>query len=141
MSNTRRTFIKKAGTISTGICCGLSSTILLNSCSSVKYISAKKESNKLKVPKLSLGEHQFAVIQYDGLPAPVYLNVTTQQAFLMLCTHKNCELQPTGSFMTCPCHGSEFSNKGKVLNPPADTNLNEYHTTSDNEFIYIHLKS
>ena len=42
-----------------------------------------------------------------------------------------------GGIYTCPCHGSEFSVKGKVLEGPADKDLKIFKTETDNENIYI----
>jgi cytochrome b6-f complex iron-sulfur subunit len=58
---------------------------------------------------------------------------------LLKCTHQGCELNVGGGIYTCPCHGSEFTIKGEVLEGPADQNLKTYTTTSDNENIYIQL--
>ncbi|MFI5171728.1 MAG: ubiquinol-cytochrome c reductase iron-sulfur subunit [Chitinophagales bacterium] len=73
-------------------------------------------------------------------PICIYkLNETEYSALLMECTHKGCELQPQGNYLVCPCHGSEFTNKGYVQNPPAEQNLKSFKTTTDNEYLYIQL--
>ena len=99
----------------------------------------KPARQTIEVSKLPKG----ASIEISKLPAPVYLSRTaenTYTALSMLCTHKACELNPTGNFLTCPCHGSEFSNIGKVLKPPAGRALTKYRVTTDDSIIYIHLK-
>ena len=65
----------------------------------------------------------------------------TYSALLMECTHKNCELQPQGAYLVCPCHGSEFSNTGVVQNPPAEENLRTFQITQDHEHLYIQLRA
>jgi cytochrome b6-f complex iron-sulfur subunit len=67
------------------------------------------------------------------------INEDDYSALLLQCTHKGCELQPQGNFLICPCHGSEFTNKGVVQNPPAEQNLKTFKTSTDNENIYIYL--
>jgi Rieske Fe-S protein len=57
----------------------------------------------------------------------------------MECTHKGCELQPHGSYLSCPCHGSEFNNKGAVQNPPAEHSLKTFNVITDNENIYVSI--
>ena len=49
------------------------------------------------------------------------------------CTHKKCDVEYTGSKFECPCHGSEYSKSGKVLNGPAKKNLKKYSTSFDAE--------
>jgi cytochrome b6-f complex iron-sulfur subunit len=75
-----------------------------------------------------------------NFPICVYkLDENNYTALLMECTHRSCELQPQGTYLICPCHGSEFNNKGVVQNPPAEQNLRTFKITTDNEHIYIQL--
>jgi Rieske Fe-S protein len=41
-----------------------------------------------------------------------------------ICTHRKCKLntEPNGSFL-CPCHGSTFDSKGRVIKGPARRDL------------------
>jgi nitrite reductase/ring-hydroxylating ferredoxin subunit len=40
-----------------------------------------------------------------------------------LCTHQACDLEPAAPNLQCPCHGSRFTQQGKVLNGPATRSL------------------
>ena len=74
---------------------------------------------------------------------PICLYKTSKDIYtasLLKCTHRGCELNVGGGIYTCPCHGSEFSTLGEVLEGPADRNLKTYKTVSDNENIYIYLQ-
>ena len=85
---------------------------------------------------------KYVIIKHNKLQFPICLFRTTDgeySALLMRCTHRGCELKPEGAYLVCPCHGSEFTNKGMVINPPADQNLETFKTTTDNEKIYIHI--
>ncbi len=57
----------------------------------------------------------------------------------MKCTHRGCELNVGGGIYSCPCHGSEFDNKGNLLEGPADQDLKTFKTSINNENIYIDL--
>lgn len=62
----------------------------------------------------------------------VFVSRTGQTKFLalsMVCTHKKCDVDYTGSGFECPCHGSTYSASGKVTNGPATKNLKSYKTT------------
>ena len=49
---------------------------------------------------------------------------TTAAAFSAICTHQSCKVQPEGSELRCPCHGSVFDAlTGEVRNGPADRPL------------------
>ena len=60
-------------------------------------------------------------------------------ASLLKCTHRGCELNVGGGIYSCPCHGSEFSIKGAVLEGPAEKDLKTFKIDTDNENIYIYL--
>jgi Rieske Fe-S protein len=54
---------------------------------------------------------------------------TSFTAFNGTCTHQACTITGYGSqTFVCPCHGSQFSTSGKVLNGPASVNLSQYQT-------------
>ena len=60
----------------------------------------------------------------------------------MLCTHRQCELNVTGIILTCPCHGAEFSSRGKLLQGPAETDLQSLKLSlSDSTIIIIIILS
>jgi len=66
----------------------------------------------------------------------VYITRTGESQFLalsMICTHKKCEVEATGSGFECPCHGSTYSSTGKVTNGPATKNLRSFKTTYNAE--------
>mgnify|MGYP001591736798 CR=1 FL=1 len=138
----RREFVKKTGILTTGICCSAGILSLLESCSSTKSIAGIIEGNVIKLNVSDFGESKFLVIRNDKLSAPIYLTKIDEKykAFLMLCTHKQCELKASGQVMICPCHGSEFSNEGVVLSAPAEENLKEYKVILNKEEIKIDLK-
>lgn len=41
----------------------------------------------------------------------------------LTCTHLGCSLNLTPSHIACPCHGSRFDLRGRVLQGPADRRL------------------
>ncbi|MGI0482206.1 FAD-dependent oxidoreductase [Geminocystis sp. CENA526] len=51
----------------------------------------------------------------------------SDKAFSLSCTHQGCTVnkQKDGQFV-CPCHGAVYDREGKVVNPPAQRNLNTY---------------
>lgn len=50
-----------------------------------------------------------------------------QQVYALetVCTHLGCTVNATPKGFACPCHGSIFSPRGKVLHGPADRPLSE----------------
>ena len=139
----RRSFIKSC----TLVCAsGIGIAALMESCGSIHYATSTIETNRLKINKSEFidkknAERKFIVIRNEKLSFPVclYKKGNDYNAVSMECTHQSCELNPNETSLVCPCHGSEFSKEGKVLNPPADKDLKQFKVITDNETIYIEL--
>ncbi len=144
----RKDFIKTCGFACAG---GAFFTTLLQSCASTNYVAKTSEDKNrlvvkktefIKTEKNKTVQRQYVLLRPEKYPFPIalyQLGENEYSALLLQCTHKGCELKPQGSNLICPCHGSEFTNKGVVQNPPAETNLQSFKTTTDNENIYIQL--
>ena len=118
-------------------------SIPFSGCMNYKVIPFEEENGKLKIKKSDFGESSWAVVKSARTNAPVFLSKRDSKiydAVLLLCTHKQCEVKPSGTLLACPCHGAEFSFDGKVLKDPADKDLLTYETSSDDTNVYIHLK-
>jgi cytochrome b6-f complex iron-sulfur subunit len=131
----RREFLK-----STAAFCTVISLGSLAGCTTYRAVSSEFENGKLKIKKLDFLQDNWVVVKSERTNAPILLSKNTKEeysAVLMLCTHKQCEVKPTGTVLTCQCHGSEFSFAGKVLSEPADKDLVLYETSTDENYIYI----
>jgi cytochrome b6-f complex iron-sulfur subunit len=142
----RRKFIKACCYTTIGIPFGAS---LLQSCGAIYYASLSKESGKLVVAKSEFINEKnnkkktrdFVLLKMNDLGFPICLYKVKDEyiASLLKCTHRGCELNVGGGIYSCPCHGSEFSTIGQVLEGPADQNLKVYKTETDEKNIYIYL--
>mgnify|MGYP006140420205 CR=1 FL=1 len=123
----------------------------LQSCEATHFASTTISANKLTVLKSEFWRikknkkkthRPFVLIEMESLGFPICLfklDETQYIASLMSCTHKACELEIGGGIYSCPCHGSEFSMTGELLEGPAEENLKTFKTTTDEDHIYIHL--
>lgn len=143
----RKEFLKQCGKLCFG---GVLIGGFLESCVGNYYASTSVEKNQITLKKTEFidtkdGKNKprdYVLVRSESLSFPIAiykLNENTYSALLMECSHKSCELNPHGSYLICPCHGSEFNNLGVVQNPPADTNLRTFKVTHDNDNIYIHI--
>ncbi len=139
----RRDFIKDCTIFCAG---GIGVSMLLQSCGTVYYATSNLESNKIKINKTEFfddkkNEREFIIVRSEKLQFPVSIYKKNEEyvALYMQCTHQGCELRPNKISLVCPCHGSEFSTSGKVLNHPADKDLQQFKVTSDYESIYVEL--
>jgi cytochrome b6-f complex iron-sulfur subunit len=125
--------------------------VFLEGCASAAYYAQAtaegrqitiRKSEFVKVDNEKTTERKYVLVRHESLGYPICiykLSETEYSALLMQCTHNSCELDPQGSYLVCPCHGSSFSNKGEVQNPPAEQNLRSFETRTDNENIYVQL--
>ena len=144
----RREFVKTCGFACMG---GTALVTLLQSCASSNYFAQTvfennqiviKKTEFVKTGKDKSVQRKYVLVKSEKYNYPICVYKTIEEnyiALLMECTHNSCELQPYGDFLICPCHGSEFTNKGIVQNPPAEENLKAFNIKTDNENIYIQL--
>lgn len=128
---------------------GVSSFLL--SCKSVKFITGKVNSDGLiidrddfKINKANSNSFRsYVIVRNEALKYPICvyrLGDKDYSALWMQCTHQGTELQAAGDYLHCPAHGSEFSNKGQVINGPADRNLKSFPITITNNELFIDLR-
>ena len=142
MSN-RREFIKQSGIITTGACI-FGSAFLLEACKTAQVSSIRYAENKLSFPlaDLPVEKKPYVVVQHEKLAGPVFIYRNPSGklfASLLICPHKNCEVNPAGKTLVCPCHGSEFSLEGKLQRPPAEKDLFHYQIEENTEEIFLIL--
>lgn len=119
------------------------------SCGSIYYATNfKLEDGKVSIP---LSEFQiqkdgktklrkYILLNTDKFNFPICIYRIGKNEFtssLMECTHQGCELNVAGGAFSCPCHGSEFSTLGKVLEGPAEYDLKTFDTISNENNIYV----
>ncbi len=143
----RKKFISTCGWGCVGL---MSSSMLLQSCLSVRYLEATLSGSFLELPlsafevvkkdKKSL--RKYVVVQHEKLQYPICvyrLAEDNYQALWMKCSHQGTELRAYGDRLQCPAHGSEFTQDGKVQNGPADQPLRTFPTQIENHLLKIHL--
>jgi cytochrome b6-f complex iron-sulfur subunit len=141
MTQSRKDFLKSLGIIAVGACCG-GMILSLEGCASVTNVSAGRNNNQIMVRRSDLTDKTSVLVNHESLKTPIFLHKANENeytAVLMLCTHKACELNPAGSILHCPCHGSEFSQNGKVLQGPAEEDLERYKVNVEGDYIIINL--
>ncbi|HAL53830.1 MULTISPECIES: Rieske (2Fe-2S) protein [Sphingobacterium] len=144
----RKEFIKQCGyaCISSSL-----AILLLEGCASSKIVSGVIVDSDIVVPIAAFlsgkGEEyyrKYIVVDHTLLKYPICVfryGENDYSALLMQCTHQGAELQVFGDRLQCPAHGSEFDNKGKVKNGPADTHLRTFPITIFNNQIKISLRN
>ena len=143
----RRKFIKT--------CCYSSVSLpvmatVLQSCGAIYYANVIQKPNRLVISKSEFWtikkeeeiKRSFVMVTAKNSDFPICLYNTKDEVYtasLLECTHKGCELNVGGGIYSCPCHGSEFTTAGEVLEGPADRNLTTFITETDDDNIYIKI--
>ena len=123
-------------------------TTTLQSCEAIHFATIVQGTNRLVVKKSEFWHmkgdkkvhRSFVLVKTEEMEFPICLYKVGKEEYsasLLHCTHRGCELNVGGGIYTCPCHGSEFSVKGKVLEGPAERDLKTFETELDHENIYI----
>ncbi len=143
----RRNFLKQCGLLG-GACFGI--PLLLESCSPSHFVQGAVKDNIIKINKADFVRIQKdkttyrknIIVKFDGSDYPIALyrfTDTEYAALLMKCTHQGNELSVNGNLLTCAAHGSEFSDRGEIVQGPADQKLRSFPVSSDETNIYIKL--
>ena len=121
--------------------CG-SLPFVVGACAGFRYVSYSREGSTLIVKRSDFGDSRFALLENPQLPRAIYLHRLdngTFSAVLTRCMHLGCQVEPAGDRLACPCHGSEYSVTGEVLQGPAERSLYRYSVTADAQNMYIVL--
>ncbi|NQX80932.1 MAG: Rieske 2Fe-2S domain-containing protein [Flavobacteriaceae bacterium] len=141
----RNEFIKKCCYASIGIPL---MTSVLQSCGALYYAENKTVGNIIYISKdefINLKNNKkrkYILISNTNFSFPICLYKTDEinyTASLMRCTHNGCELNIGAGIYSCPCHGSEFTPKGEVIEGPATDNLKTFKTETNEKNILIYI--
>lgn len=86
---------------------------------------------------------QWVLVKTEKLPLPIGVfrfDDNNYAASYLECAHQQCEVEPEGDHLQCPCHGSEYTNTGKLQKGPAEADLKQFKVSTDQTNIYILLK-
>jgi cytochrome b6-f complex iron-sulfur subunit len=86
------------------------------------------------IPPLARESKKFTVGRLYDFPLNTFFLIAAHNVFIYrdyegvralsaVCTHLGCVLETTEKGFQCPCHGSRFSDKGRVLSGPAPRSL------------------
>lgn len=89
------------------------------------------------IPPLARENKKFTIGRLYDFPLNTFFLLSAQNVFIYrdyegvralsaVCTHLGCVLDITEGGFQCPCHGSRFNDKGRVLSGPAPRSLAFY---------------
>jgi len=138
----RRDFVRRLPMVGSGLVLA-ASTASLQACGGIAYLTPAAAPGRLTVGGETLGARSEAFVQAPGMNRPIYLRRDDSgvwSALLASCTHNGCQPAPIARRLVCPCHGSEFSLDGQVLQGPADRPLTRYEVTEEGGDVVVWLE-
>lgn len=125
---------------------------VLTSCQSTYYTTGTIEDNGLAVLKSEFNylkkdkqmTRSYIIVRNENLEFPIYVfrfSDNEYSALFMKCTHQGNELSAAGDHLHCSAHGSEFNNRGIVVQGPAERNLRTFKVTSAGDKLLIDLRA
>ena len=124
----RRDFVVRLPAMTTGLAVGAASLPMLG-CAGAMYVVPRATPSGLVIPASVVDGGDGVFVQSPGMERPVWVGRADSGelvALLASCTHQGCQPEPVGDRLVCPCHGSEFSRTGAVLQGPAEEPLTRY---------------
>ena len=142
----RKEFIVK----SCAACIGATTlSTLVSSCAATQFANGKlvKDGILIDMEEFTLKEKDkhrlYIVVRNDELLFPICVYRFSDKeysAIWMQCAHQGAELNVAGDYLQCPAHGSEYDNRGRVTNGPADRDLRTFAVTIKNNQLFIDLR-
>lgn len=118
----------------TACACAISA-VALGGCASlairrVTPVNGQIELALAHFPELSERESVLKILP-DGLDDPILVLTDESGSVTALsseCTHLGCTVEAESTRLVCPCHGSTFDRRGRVLKGPAERSLVRFDT-------------
>lgn len=137
----RRDFVLHLPVLRSGLLLG-GAALSLASCGGVRYVAPGRGPGRLSIARAELDRDGQLFAQAPDMDRPVYvrrLESGEVVALLASCTHQGCQPEPVADRLACPCHGSEFSLEGLVLQGPAERPLTRYSVTVEGDDLIVRL--
>lgn len=142
----RRRFLQQIETGAVATCAGAVARgllpVLFAACGGARYAASSLVGARLVVDRRELGPQGAALVDGPDGELPIYVRSLPDGRFSAVstrCMHRGCQVEPTTDRFVCPCHGSEYTLEGEVLQGPTEHPLVRYRVSADAARVYVHL--
>ncbi|NNG17432.1 MAG: ubiquinol-cytochrome c reductase iron-sulfur subunit [Gemmatimonadales bacterium] len=120
---------------------------MLTGCSSLVATPVTPVAGKVRLtvrnfPALSRPRGALKILP-QGQETPLYVLAEDDGGYAVLspiCTHLGCTVDVDGATLLCPCHGSTYDRRGRVLRGPAERPLRRYPSHLSDGVLEIDLR-
>ena len=140
----RRSFLKQMEVLAGGVMCGALPLFASGCAARARYLTPTVLGDRLGVPVISADVAGGLLVEDPRSDLPIYVRRTSPGAYTAVstkCGHRGCQVEPAPDRMACPCHGSEYTFAGEILQGPTERPLTRFRVTADAAMVYIHLAS
>lgn len=126
----RRDFLREMGRVSAGLVCA-GAALPLMSCMGIAYAPATLVGGRLRVEEIAFEEEDHVLVENPRDARPIFLRRKADGSYSAVstrCSHRGCQVAPRGERLACPCHGSEYTLDGGLLQGPAEHPLHSFST-------------
>lgn len=130
-----------------GVCGGALACAAISGCASVMVRPVTAIDGRVS---LALNEHPelarpdgAVAIQVAGMSDPLLVLHAGERRYVVLspiCTHRGCTVEVAGDRLECPCHGSQYTREGVVIEGPAERALQRFAATVSGQSLVIDLR-
>ncbi|MES3033017.1 MAG: Rieske (2Fe-2S) protein [Gemmatimonadota bacterium] len=116
--------------------------LLATGCAGARYLTPTRQGDQLVIARVELARTGAVLIEDPSSDLPIYLRRVTESEFIAVstkCGHRGCQVEPAAASLVCPCHGSEYTFEGAILQGPTERPLARFRVTSDATNVYVHL--
>jgi Rieske Fe-S protein len=137
----RREFLRRSEIVAGALLVGaLPNTVTGCAATRVRYLTPVRQGDRLIVPRVDLERAGALMVEDPASELPIYLHRASSGEFIAVstrCGHRGCQVEPAATTLQCPCHGSEYTFDGAILQGPTERPLQRYRVTSDVTSVYI----
>ena len=133
----RRGFIRVLPVVASG---GMG--LFQSGCSGLPYLRGTPVGTRVRIDAADLGASARAFVEVPGRDRPLFVHRTEDASYVAVlaeCTHRRCTPEPEGDRLVCPCHGSEYTLSGELLEGPAERDLPRFPVAEDGLRLLIDL--
>ncbi len=138
---TRRHFLQQMELLVGGLVCTALPALSTGCAARIRYATPTLVGDRLAIRVAEVASGAL-LVEDPRADLPIYLRRTSAGEYTAVstrCMHRGCQVEPVAEKLVCPCHGSEYTFAGDVLQGPTQHPLTRYRVTTDSDTVYIHV--
>lgn len=135
----RRSFVRRLPGVAGAV--AAAGALASGGCGGASWLMPTNLGGRLAVPAAAVGR-EGVFVAHPSDKRPIFVSrdeAGRARAVHARCTHRGCQPEPVAGRLECPCHGSEFTFEGAVLEGPAREPLRRFTVSEEGGDVVIRL--